>query len=199
MAALFGRDGANPASPIGTKAGNAAAAIFVRIRQADQIQGGHGLQVCDSEPFPMLPQIFKGETAVAVGGGRFAAEQHGRDQERVLIKMALDLPFAHQSGEHAGVIVPTSFLLLVSIEHTLRWGKQRFMDVACAEDRTQEVCQIVALGKARQLGTVVEPHVHQTAYSGFFQNAEELLCRFLGETDGIDFHAGTVADSKSDS
>lgn len=113
----------------------------------------------DRQPAPCGLKVFEREAAVAMLGGRFAAQQHGRNIEQAPVNPLLDRALAHQRQKAPLIGLPASFLFFVVIEHLLRRSQQRLMEVISRAELTQEVAEVLFLGKACQLGNVVQSHI----------------------------------------
>src|SRR6266516_5973604 len=167
--------------------------MLIRVRQADEFD--HHLQMNDVDAAPALSQIFEDQPAMTHLRGGFAAKQHsGRGEERA-VELVADVALPHEIQEARFVLRPRSFVLLVVVQHLLGGRQQRLVDILRATDFAEEITQVLAFRKSRQLGNVVEPYVEQTADSGAIQETEELLCRLLSETDGIDFHSAASSSA----
>lgn len=115
--------------------------------------------MCDPQVAPALLEILQHQAAVTPFGRRLATEQDRGDVEQVAIKPLLDTPLAHQIEETALVLLPAALLLAVCVEQRLCRRQQRLVEVLRAAELAQEVGEVLALGKARELRDVVEPDV----------------------------------------
>src|SRR5450759_3302495 len=151
----------------------------------------------DLQIAPLLAQILEHQPPMAVLGRRLAAQKRRGRSEHRSVQVLFNFPFRHELEEAIFVIGPRAFALLECLQHFLSGRKQGLVPVFRVANCTHEEGEVIPLGEARQLRYVVQTDVQQTPDAGALQKSEELLCRFFRETDGIDFHAGTVSYSNS--
>src|SRR5262249_54788785 len=118
----------------------------------------------------------------------FAAQQNGGDFEQGTVKVSFDFALLHQSEKAAFIFFPCAPALLVRVQHHVGRGQQRLMNVFRSANLAKEEFQIVSFGEASQLRGIVQTDVDESTNAGVSESFEELPRRFLGETDGIDFH-----------
>ena len=150
------------------------------------------LQVNGPDAAPLPIQVLENEAPVATLGPGFAAQQRRRSLlEKFPVQSLLDPALPHQLQKVPLVPGPSHSSLSVSVEYIPGRGEQRFVKVLRAAELFEEEWEVVAFGKPRQLGRVVQAHVEEPLYSGFPQRPEEPGCRFLRKTDRIDFRTLT--------
>ena len=137
----------------------------------------------DNQIRPMTLEVFRDETAMAVLGLVFAAQQ-ARQVHRFLWHSLLDRTSDHQFVELALVRLPSTLVFLVSVEHALRWRQFRFVPILDATDLAQEELEIISLCKTSQLRGVVQPNIYQALYVRPSQKAKKLGGGCPCEADG---------------
>jgi hypothetical protein len=118
----------------------------------------------------------------------FAAQKNGGDFKQSPVQIALDFALSHKRQELVLIVLPLALAFLVSVEHLLGWSEQRDVDVFRLTDLSKKKCEIVSFGETSQLGRIVQANIEEAANAGASEGFEEFPRRFLGETDGIDFH-----------
>lgn len=144
--------------------------------------------VGDRHVAPLLLQVFRYQAAVTVFRSFFAAEETSIVEN--FARHIFDLPRAHQAQEAALVCAPVSRLLfLVLVEHLGCGRELRQVKIFDVADHPGEITQVVFLGEAGKLRTIVEPDVNQPPDAGLLQAGEENLCRLFRESDGKDLQS----------
>lgn len=127
--------------------------------------------------------------------GLFAAQKNGGDLKQSPIQIALDFALSHERQELILVLFPRALAFLVSIEHLLGGSEQRDVNVFCLTDLPKKKCKIVSFGETSQLRRIIQANIDEAANAGASDGFEEFPRRFLGKTDGIDFHVSCCANS----
>lgn len=97
---------------------------------------------------PLALQVLDDQPPVTVLGGRFATEQDARSFKVAWSERAFDVSLFHQLEELRLVDAPVSLVFFVGIQDVLRRGQQRFMHVLGITQFSQEIGQVIALGKS---------------------------------------------------
>src|SRR4051812_25461150 len=87
------------------------------------------LEGLDRDVRPVLLEVFENEATVAELGGVLTAEEDGGLGKDGTVERALDLSIGHQVKEPLLVVGPLAAVLLVSVEHLLRWREKGLVDV----------------------------------------------------------------------
>lgn len=124
---------------------------------------------------------------MAAGGLILAAQQAGMVKVFSFAEL-LDPAVGHELEKLPFKTAPIAALLLDGIQQGLRGGKFGDVHIINPADDSEEVMEIVLLGKTRQLRHVVEPNVHDALHLGFLQPREEMLRRRLREANGKHVH-----------
>jgi hypothetical protein len=125
----------------------------------------------------------------------FAAQKNGGDFEQSPVQIPLDFALAHERQELVLILSPLALAFLVSIEHLLGGSEQRDVNVFRLTDLPKKKCEIVSFGETSQLRGIVQANVEEPANAGCSEGFKEFPRRFLGKTDGIDFHVSCCANS----
>ena len=113
----------------------------------------------DLDAAPAVVQVFGNETAVAPIGPVLAAEETSVRQD-VRVNPIRDPPFSHEFDELDLVGLPVPATLVVVVPNLLGGCQLGQVHVLHPTDLGQEILKVPALRKARELGGVVEPNVH---------------------------------------
>ena len=112
----------------------------------------------DLDAAPMLVQVLRDETPVAVVGLVFAA-QEATVRDDLPGDRLLDPPLPHQGEEAILVGLPVALPLFEVVEDYLRRGKRGKVDVLHAAKLIEKVGEVVLLGETGELRPIVEPYV----------------------------------------
>jgi len=111
------------------------------------------------DPYVVMDrEILCYETTVTMIGLFFAAEQTV-GVAQLLCPSGFDSPLLHQLKKFPLVLAPFPSMLLVRIQHLLRWGKEWNVYILHGTNFVKEVCKILFLGKAGKLGDIVETNI----------------------------------------
>jgi hypothetical protein len=127
----------------------------------------------------------------------FAAQKNGGNFKQSPVQIALNFPLSHERQELVLILFPLALAFLVSVEHLLGGSEQRDVDVFRLTNLPKKKCEVVSFGETSQLRGIVQANVQEPANSGASEDFEEFPRRFLGETDGIDFHVSCCPNSVS--
>lgn len=105
----------------------------------------------DRDIAPVVAQIFRDESTMAMLRSSLATQQHGGYVEHAARNSLLDAPLAHQRKKSLLVDFPVAFLLLVCVEDVLGGSEQWLVLVVRMTDDAQKVREIITLGEAREL------------------------------------------------
>lgn len=102
----------------------------------------------DRHAGPLALQVFDDQPPMTVLGSRFATEQDARGFKIAWGERTFDVPLFHQLEELGLVHAPVSFVFFMGVQDVLSGGQQRFMHVLGIAQFTQEIGQVIALGKS---------------------------------------------------
>jgi len=108
--------------------------------------------------------------------------------DNLLRNRLFNLALPHKLKETNFVRLPIAAALFVYVYYFLRWCKVRKMDVFHAADFGKKICEIAALGKAGELGDVVQTNVYDALRAGRAQETKKMVRRLLGKSNGMNFH-----------
>src|SRR5687768_15227565 len=92
---------------------------------------------------------------------RLAAEEHGRRREFSWVEPLINPTVGHQAHELLLVLGPAAAVLLQSVKHLLSRRQGRLVRVLRADNRSQEVGEVVTLRESGQLRDVVQANVNE--------------------------------------
>ena len=144
-------------------------------------------EVRNVEAAPMLLQVFRHQSAMAVMRLVFAAEQAALSHD-FLRDALFNLPLLHEVEKPLFIGGPVPLQLLVFIEHLPGRGEVGRVHVIHAAHLLEEEREVVPLGEPGELRDVVEAHVHDALGPGLPERVEKLPRALLGESDGKYFH-----------
>ena len=136
---------------------------------------------------PMIVQILRHQTPMAMMGAVLAAEQ-APVCDNVCRNRPLNLALPHKFKEANLVRPPVSAAFSVFVYYLLRWRKFGKMNIFHAADLGEKVCEIAALGEAGKLGDVIQTNVYDALRAGRAQETKEMVRRLLGKSNSMNFH-----------
>lgn len=77
----------------------------------------------------------------------FAAQEHCRHIEQMLIQLIFYLSLRHQYEEVLCVFVPTPLVLFVNVQHVLSGSQQLLMNILRATNLFQKVRKVISFGE----------------------------------------------------
>jgi hypothetical protein len=157
------------------------------VHRPDFQLSGSSYQMIRFDVTPFGAEVFRDEPSVAVMGQMFTAKQ-AAVVKNVGTNRLLNLPLRHQIQKLLLVNTPIAFLLLVGVKDVLGGREFRQVDVFDAADFPEKVGKIVLPGKPGELGSVIQPHVHDTFHARVLELREEITRSSPGESDGEQFN-----------
>jgi len=137
---------------------------------------------------PFLVEVFANKLPMTVFRCRFGAKE-ARAIQHLRTDLFLDSAFSHQCEESSPICAPIALLFLVGLQYLVGRRQQRFMCVVNVADLSEEIREIVGLGKTGELGSIVKAHVHDFLDTSVEQALEEILGGRPRESDGANHRA----------